>query len=150
MRVSFRPQSFRLVVVYVSFLARVDKLRSPQRNGTYSSGSCAPKPSLHVREHRCVLYPSLVSLVEKERRNGISTKRFKYAGAIDMSKCYPKSGSLDDCALLRPVGEVNSIRFNTIDHVSNIFFSILNRRHITLCAPKVKDTVSGCFTMYWW
>lgn len=49
--------------------------------------------------------PSLVSLVEKERRNGISTKRFKYAGAIDMSKCYPKSGSLDDCALLRPVGE---------------------------------------------
>lgn len=47
---------------------------------------------------------SLVKLVEKERRNGIS-KRFKYAGAIDVSKRYPKSGSLDDCALLRSVGE---------------------------------------------
>lgn len=48
---------------------------------------------------------SLVKLVEKERRNAASTKRFKYAGAIDVSKCYPNSGSLDDCALLRPVGE---------------------------------------------
>lgn len=54
---------------------------------------------------------SLVSLAEKERRNAmVSSKRFKYAGAIDVSKCYPKSGSLDDCALLRPCGEK---RWNT-------------------------------------
>lgn len=48
---------------------------------------------------------SLVKMAEKERRNGGATKRFKYAGAIDTSKAYPKSGTLDDCALLRPVGE---------------------------------------------
>ncbi|CAM9477051.1 unnamed protein product [Ascophyllum nodosum] len=44
---------------------------------------------------------SLVKLAEKERRKSASTKRFKYAGAIDVSKSYPHSGSLDDCALLR-------------------------------------------------
>lgn len=96
----------------VYFLTKVEKCSSPLplRNVTKSIivvCSCAYKPRPHIRKHCCcVLYvPSLVSLVEKERRNGISTKRFKYAGAIDMSKCYPKSGSLDDCALLRPVGE---------------------------------------------
>eukprot|EP00903_Cladosiphon_okamuranus_P019695 g18098.t1 len=70
---------------------------------------------------------SLVSLAEKERRNVNSTKRFKYAGAIDTSKCYPKSGSLDDCALLRLVVGERSRLYNDLIAEVNGF-----RRHFFL------------------
>ncbi|CAM9938024.1 unnamed protein product, partial [Ectocarpus sp. 4 AP-2014] len=70
---------------------------------------------------------SLVKLAEKERRNGMSSKRFKYAGAIDASKCYPKSGSLDDCALLRPFVAERSRLYNDLIAEVNGF-----RRHFFL------------------
>lgn len=55
-----------------------------------------------------------MKLAEKERRKCASTKRFKYTGAIDVSKAYPKTGSLDDCALLRSEGKYHSCPFKSI------------------------------------
>jgi hypothetical protein len=47
--------------------------------------------------------------------------RFRFNGALDTSKSYPKSGSLDDCALLRPVGADRSKHYNDLMATVNGF-----------------------------
>ncbi|CAN0115547.1 unnamed protein product [Ectocarpus sp. 6 AP-2014] len=103
-----------------------------ERRGEERDGSFEEEDRRRLREKAfaIVVYASgdsLVKLVEKERRNGMSTKRFKYAGAIDASKCYPKSGSLDDCALLRPFVAERSRLYNDLIAEVNGF-----RRHFFL------------------
>ncbi|CAM9227632.1 unnamed protein product [Phaeothamnion confervicola] len=93
-----------------------------------SSGTAASE--LRRSAYALVVYGSgdnLCKMVEKERRRHGNSGRLKYNGAIDTSKRYPKSGSLDDCALMCPVGAERSKLYNDLTAEVNGF-----RRHFFL------------------
>ncbi|CAM9589011.1 unnamed protein product [Chrysoparadoxa australica] len=90
--------------------------------------------ALRRAAYATVIYGSgdnLHKMQEKEfrelRRRNIPNPFYKYDGAIDSSKKYPKTGTLDDCAMLRPMGAQRSKLFNDLIAEVNGF-----RRHFVL------------------
>lgn len=119
-----RPPPGQDLEITLSDSARTDRIRSGVQIPLLKSPSFVgplEKPQDAVEQLRrdayaTVLYASgdnLVKLSEKQRRVGIG-KRFRYNGAIDMSKMYPITGSVDDCALLKPVGAERSRLYNDL------------------------------------
>ncbi|KAG5188569.1 hypothetical protein JKP88DRAFT_347858 [Tribonema minus] len=88
-----------------------------ERKDTAASvGVCEEVRMLRRSAFATLIYASgdnLCKLAERERRRG-HTRRFKYNGAIDLYKRYPGKGSIDDCALMRPLGAGRSKQYNDL------------------------------------